>query len=218
MNSRINSNLAKLTLESFMILILLLDLVGCAVNINNSRRHVKGYPIRADRQAHRLKPAATENNKAMDWFKENEWQYNKGDKTQPPKQCLALSGGGIRSAAFGIGVLKGLHEKGVLDRIDIISGVSGGSFALSWYYFQQYGESLNGFSTNDPSADSYSEARAYYGENLVDYYLQSKMNNKCGKLLFDCEFPQYTTMDQSYTPEQFEAYVDLGYHIVKNET
>jgi predicted acylesterase/phospholipase RssA len=143
MNSKIKSNPAELRLALSIMLILLLGLVGCSVKMNTLRRHVRGYPIRADRQAHRLKPAAAENSKAMDWFKENEWPFNKGDKTQPPKQCLALSGGGIRSAAFGIGVLKGLHEKGILDRIDIISGVSGGSFALSWYYFQQYSERLN---------------------------------------------------------------------------
>lgn len=141
MHSKIISNPANLILEACMMVILLLGLMGCAVNINTSRRHVRGYPIRADSQAHRLKPAAVENSSAMEWYRKNEWQFNKGDKTQPPKQCLSLSGGGIRSAAFSIGVLKGLHEQGTLDQIDIISGVSGGSFALSWYYLQQYRES-----------------------------------------------------------------------------
>lgn len=140
MHSKIRPNPANLILEVCMMVNLLLGLMGCAVNINTSRRHVRGYPIRADSQAHRLKPAAVENSNAMEWYRKNEWQFNKGDKTQPPKQCLSLSGGGIRSAAFSIGVLKGLHEKGILDQIDIISGVSGGSFALSWYYLQQYGE------------------------------------------------------------------------------
>ncbi|HEX4145840.1 MAG TPA: patatin-like phospholipase family protein [Pirellulales bacterium] len=41
---------------------------------------------------------------------------------------LALSGGGIRSAALGLGVLKGLHECRLLKFIDYLSTVSGGSY------------------------------------------------------------------------------------------
>ncbi len=46
---------------------------------------------------------------------------------------LALSGGGIRSASFAIGVLQGLHEAGLLDEIGYLSTVSGGGYAGSWY-------------------------------------------------------------------------------------
>ncbi len=53
-----------------------------------------------------------------------------------PKVCLALSGGGLRSAAYSIGVMRALHETGILDRVDVISAVSGGSYALSWYFSQ----------------------------------------------------------------------------------
>lgn len=41
---------------------------------------------------------------------------------------LALSGGGYRSAIFNYGVLKGLHEIGVLGQFDYLSVVSGGSW------------------------------------------------------------------------------------------
>jgi predicted acylesterase/phospholipase RssA len=62
-----------------------------------------------------------------------------------PGVCLALSGGGIRAAAFSIGVMRGLYQNDdpgqpFLDRISIISGVSGGAYALSWYYMNQVGE------------------------------------------------------------------------------
>lgn len=50
-----------------------------------------------------------------------------------PRLCLALSGGGIRSAAFQIGVLQGLRDRGLLDRVDLISAVSGGGYAMSWF-------------------------------------------------------------------------------------
>ena len=74
-----------------------------------------------------------------------------------------------------------------------------------------------GFPTTDSEAEVYRDARRYYGEQLVHYYLESKLNNNCGELIFDCEFPQYTTYDQDYTPEQFAAYINLGYRIVRNE-
>ena len=48
--------------------------------------------------------------------------------------CLALSGGGMRSAAFAIGVLSSLNEKSLLKQFDAISAVSGGGYALSWLY------------------------------------------------------------------------------------
>jgi hypothetical protein len=41
---------------------------------------------------------------------------------------LALSGGGIRSASFSLGVLQALNEKKALDRIDYLSTVSGGGY------------------------------------------------------------------------------------------
>lgn len=43
---------------------------------------------------------------------------------------LSLSGGGIRSASFCIGVLSNLADRGLLKRIDCISAVSGGCYAL----------------------------------------------------------------------------------------
>jgi Patatin-like phospholipase len=41
---------------------------------------------------------------------------------------LALSGGGVRSAAFCLGALQGLNETGVLERVDYLSTVSGGGY------------------------------------------------------------------------------------------
>ncbi|GLS19740.1 hypothetical protein GCM10007874_27570 [Labrys miyagiensis] len=51
--------------------------------------------------------------------------------TTLPEDCigLALSGGGIRSATYSLGVLQGLAATGMLRRIDFMSTVSGGGFA-----------------------------------------------------------------------------------------
>jgi hypothetical protein len=51
-----------------------------------------------------------------------------------PQRCLALSGGGIRSAMYSIGVMKALDKHDRLDTLDLISSVSGGSYAMSWYF------------------------------------------------------------------------------------
>ncbi len=46
---------------------------------------------------------------------------------------ITLSGGGYRSAIFCYGVLRGLHQLGLLDKADYISAVSGGSWIASAY-------------------------------------------------------------------------------------
>jgi hypothetical protein len=53
--------------------------------------------------------------------------------TAVPKVCLALSGGGIRSASVAIGALKALNESKQLPNVDVVSAISGGSYALGWY-------------------------------------------------------------------------------------
>jgi len=67
-----------------------------------------------------------------------EWSFNRAGQDAPPATCLSLSGGGVRSAAFSIGVMAALHERGVLHQLDAMSAVSGGSYALSWLYAQQF--------------------------------------------------------------------------------
>lgn len=46
--------------------------------------------------------------------------------------ALCLSGGGIRSATFCLGILQGLADKGVLQEFDFLSTVSGGGYIGSW--------------------------------------------------------------------------------------
>ncbi|HVG29086.1 MAG TPA: patatin-like phospholipase family protein [Pyrinomonadaceae bacterium] len=51
-----------------------------------------------------------------------------------PRQhsALCLSGGGIRSATFGLGVLQGLARRGLLDQFSYLSTVSGGGYVGGW--------------------------------------------------------------------------------------
>lgn len=51
---------------------------------------------------------------------------------------LALSGGGSRAIAFHLGCLRALHDRGILTRVSVLSGVSGGSvIAALWAYFDE---------------------------------------------------------------------------------
>jgi len=52
--------------------------------------------------------------------------------TDGMRSALCLSGGGIRSAAFGLGVLGALARRGVLEKFDYLSTVSGGGYVGSW--------------------------------------------------------------------------------------
>jgi hypothetical protein len=46
--------------------------------------------------------------------------------------ALCISGGGIRSATFGLGLLQGLAQRGMLGKFDYLSTVSGGGYIGSW--------------------------------------------------------------------------------------
>lgn len=69
---------------------------------------------------------------------EREWTLNKQDPSAPPQIGICFSGGGNRSAAFAIGILRALHERDLLSKVDVMSAVSGGSYALSWFLLQPF--------------------------------------------------------------------------------
>ncbi len=50
----------------------------------------------------------------------------------PERTALCISGGGIRSATFSLGVLQGLALNGFLERFTYLSTVSGGGYIGSW--------------------------------------------------------------------------------------
>lgn len=58
---------------------------------------------------------------------------NPGEPLPEHKVGLALSGGGIRSATFSLGVLRALSRLGILRKVDYLSTVSGGGYAGSFY-------------------------------------------------------------------------------------
>src|SRR5881398_3965231 len=57
------------------------------------------------------------------------------------RAALCISGGGIRSATFGLGILQGLARCGLLNKFHYLSTVSGGGYIGSW---------LSAWIKNDP--------------------------------------------------------------------
>ncbi|WP_369830879.1 patatin-like phospholipase family protein, partial [Mycobacterium sp. 1245852.3] len=52
-----------------------------------------------------------------------------------PRIGLALSGGGFRATAFGLGCLRALADRDLLRHVRVVSGISGGSLlAAMWAY------------------------------------------------------------------------------------
>ena len=56
----------------------------------------------------------------------------RGTSSDAPLVGLALSGGGIRSACFGLGVLQALHKLKLFKHLDYVSTVSGGGYIGGW--------------------------------------------------------------------------------------
>lgn len=52
---------------------------------------------------------------------------------EPERIALALSGGGSRAIAFHLGCLRALHAEGILEGVQVISAVSGGSVLAALY-------------------------------------------------------------------------------------
>ncbi len=100
-----------------------------------------------------------------------------GQSRLVPDLCLAMSGGGLRSAAVNIGVLSGLsvlkpdNSQSVLDKVRIMSAVSGGSSALAWYFSQHWHQRgrLRG-EVDKELFDDGGKYQHYLRDNYVTFY------------------------------------------------
>lgn len=138
----------------FFVVLTISLVLGCApasVLIKTGTEHVPFLMPSTDLSTDQLRQVAKANAEDLRWFREHEWPLhrNPAHRSEAPKQCVALSGGGIRSAAFSLGVMKGLQNTGLWSKVDAVSAVSGGSYALSWYLAQQYKSRLAGTKQSD---------------------------------------------------------------------
>jgi hypothetical protein len=56
----------------------------------------------------------------------------RAERQDVPLSAICLSGGGIRSATFNLGVLQSLAKRKLLGQFDYLSSVSGGGYIASW--------------------------------------------------------------------------------------
>lgn len=101
----------------------------------------------------------------MEWYGALQWRHptKEGDE-QAEREArsnlvgLALSGGGIRSASFSLGVMQALAKAGWLKRIDYLSTVSGGGYigsSLTWLLHKTW--DAPGTSATPPKQDATQE-------------------------------------------------------------
>lgn len=88
-------------------------------------------------------PFAEVRKKELGAIREHRKHRDPGNTTEIEKSLtgLALSGGGIRSASFALGVLQGLTKSGILKKIDYLSTVSGGGYigsSLTWFLHKSW--------------------------------------------------------------------------------
>jgi hypothetical protein len=69
---------------------------------------------------------------------QNKFHREGGWDTKTQTIGLALAGGGTKAADFSLGVIQGLDEKGIMSDVDVISTVSGGSYAGLWYFARHW--------------------------------------------------------------------------------
>jgi len=77
-------------------------------------------------------------------------ERGKAGKTVRPNIGLALAGGGTKASGFAIGVLQGLHVWGLMQHVDVLSTVSGGSYAGYWYYSRLVRDTGDAFQAPGP--------------------------------------------------------------------
>jgi hypothetical protein len=117
-------------------------LIGCAKPVRELHKveNIRGQTDIPERVTS-IKESNTQS--IMNKYLQERPYYKSGETT--PYLGLALSSGGMRSASFSIGVLKALNNSqdqpfqdpsSLLNKVDVISAVSGGSYATSWFYVQ----------------------------------------------------------------------------------
>ena len=189
------------TVQLILSLLLVFSTACSSVNINSQDAHIRGrtavtpeletlyQPEKGTSNYQRL---AKHNVMVMSWYQAHEKPFYHDQAANFPKTCLALSGGGIRAAAHSIGVMKGLAEKGILQNMDIISAVSGGAYALSWFYTKN---SLENVVEKMFAEDKYIEELA----SRADMYTA-------------LDFVQSFFLDTAFIPVNFFANGVFGWH------
>lgn len=112
---------------------------GCTLPVKNYRfgeEVIRGLPNEFKLESDEARRIALSNRMLLDEHYAVERQFYRSTRKSGrihPARCIALSGGGSRSAAFSLGVLSWLLDDGSLSTVDVISSVSGGGYAAFFH-------------------------------------------------------------------------------------
>ena len=96
------------------------------------------------------------------------------------RMALCLSGGGIRSATFGLGIIQGLARQKVLEQFDYLSTVSGGGYIGSWFsaWIRNHPQGLAGVAEElrrDPQSPEHIEPDPIAHLRMFSNYLSPRL-------------------------------------------
>jgi NTE family protein len=125
------------------LIVIQLAFSACAVFPYYSHYNVKAEPEEPAKKPTGAYLASQDVQWRLDWQCRDNWQFNKKAKASNPLGAcpktdnnfigVAISGGGSRAAVFSAAVLFELQRYGLLQQVDVISSVSGGSFTAAYY-------------------------------------------------------------------------------------
>ncbi|MGB5483527.1 patatin-like phospholipase family protein [Parasphingorhabdus sp.] len=128
-----------------------------------SGAYPEGYTRDVRRMIRAERKYIEERRKSQPWYEHHNHDKSPADNRQyadeqePRYLGLAISGGGIRSAAFAIGAMQKLHQAKILPQFDYMSTVSGGGYA---------GGALTWFLSNSESKDQYFPGDGFGGRRF----------------------------------------------------
>jgi hypothetical protein len=93
--------------------------------------------------------------------------HEDGSEPADARTALCISGGGIRSATFALGVVQGLASGNILDKFHYLSTVSGGGYIGSWLssWARRHPEGMSGVQKDLVCADTAFEGTTNYVAN-----------------------------------------------------
>ena len=106
-----------------------------------------------------------------------------------PRVGLALAGGGEKSAPFAMGVLAGLQEAGLLSEVDVISSVSGGTYA-ALYLYERYAEEYRDGTGYEPEIvdQAFDDCLPLERKQLIDEHSVTRWNPATD--VGECPYPE----------------------------
>lgn len=137
--------------------------------------------------------------------------------TKRPHMALSLSGGGQRAASSAIGFMEALESSGILEQVDILSTVSGGSYAGYWYVSKLIGLGAarnTGHASN--GADKALEVRHLFDRNYIYCTNRAMLDQSCENPKSGFPPPLEVSADAPYGRHQSHL-AKNGYLITKQQ-